>query len=78
MVQQCLVALTIHSMWKSMSLPEESEDNMPAHDAYIESRSTLINKLVEFSIGTQSNTSEEVQRVVRTPPFPSLHITLTQ
>ena len=46
-----------------MSLPEETEDNMPSHDAYIESRSTLINKLVEFSIGTQSNTSEEVQRV---------------
>ena len=63
MVQQCLVALTIHSMWKSMSLPDETEDNMPAHDAYIETRSTLINKLVEFSIGTQSTTYEEVQRV---------------
>lgn len=64
MVQQCLTTLTVHFMWKSRTLPPEPEDdNTPLHDAYIESRSTLIKKLVEFAVGTQSNTSEEVQRV---------------
>lgn len=77
MVQHCLIILTVHAMWKSVGIPEEPEEETPLHDAYIEQRESLIKKLVEFAVGTQSNTSEEVQRVVR-PHLLNLHTLFTE
>lgn len=69
MVDRALQLLTLHIMWKARSLPaaaELSADEIQFRDKLKEERESLLEKLVEFAVGTQSNTVEGVRRAVRT------------
>ena len=68
MVDRALQLLTLHIMWKARSLPaaaELSPDEVQFRDKLKEERESLLEKLVEFAVGTQSNTVEGVRRAVR-------------
>ena len=68
MVDRALQLLTLHIMWKARSLPaslELSSEEMQLRDKLKEERESLLEKLVEFAVGTQSNTVEGVRRAVR-------------
>ncbi|KAI0672301.1 hypothetical protein C8Q78DRAFT_1026321 [Trametes maxima] len=65
MVDRALQVLTLHVMWKARGLPagaELSPDEMQFRDKLGEERGSLLEKLVEFAVGTQSNTVEGVRR----------------
>ncbi|KAI0634280.1 hypothetical protein C8Q77DRAFT_1110838 [Trametes polyzona] len=65
MVDRALQVLTLHIMWKARSLPAEAElspEEMQLRDKLKEERDSLLEKLVEFAVGTQSNTIEGVRR----------------
>ena len=67
MVDRALQLLTLHIMWKARSLPaspELSPEEMQLRDKLKEERESLLEKLVEFAVGTQSNTVEGVRRAV--------------
>lgn len=67
MVDRALHVLTLHVMWKARSLPaslELSPEEMQLRDKLKEERESLLEKLVEFAVGTQSNTVEGVRRAV--------------
>ena len=73
MLQQCIQLLTLHIMWKSKRilsgagadpLPEEVNDR----DNLFNQRGALLEKLVEYAVGTQvqgNGIVEGVKRVVR-------------
>lgn len=72
MVDRALQLLTLHIMWKARSLPaaaELSPDEIQFRDKLKEERESLLEKLVEFAVGTQSNTVEGVRRAVRRIQF---------
>ncbi|OCH94580.1 hypothetical protein OBBRIDRAFT_747233 [Obba rivulosa] len=66
MIDRALHLLTLHIMWKARGLitadgelsPEESR----FHEKLREQRESLLEKLLEFVVGTQSNTVEGVRR----------------
>ncbi|XP_006455307.1 hypothetical protein AGABI2DRAFT_121237 [Agaricus bisporus var. bisporus H97] len=68
MVEQALHVLTLHIIWKSKDLPkpqpgqEPTADEEKYRDALKQQRDSLVEKLSEFAIGTQSNTAEGVKR----------------
>ncbi|KAI0772878.1 hypothetical protein BD413DRAFT_622407 [Trametes elegans] len=65
MVDRALQLLTLHIMWKARGLPagtELSPDEIQFRDNLKEERNSLLEKLVEFAVGTQSNTVEGVRR----------------
>lgn len=70
MVEQALHVLTLHIIWKSKDLPkpqpgqEPTADEEKYRDALKQQRDSLVEKLSEFAIGTQSNTAEGVKRAV--------------
>ena len=67
MVDRALQLLTLHIIWKARSLPaspELSPEEMQLRDKLKEERESLLEKLVEFAVGTQSNTVEGVRRAV--------------
>jgi cohesin complex subunit SA-1/2 len=66
MVEQGLTLLTLHIFWKARRFPDEPGE-ADARAAFVEQRQMLLDKLVEFSVGTQSNTADGVRRVVRAP-----------
>ena len=68
MVDRAVQLLTLHIMWKARSLPaaaELSPDEIQFRDKLKDERASLLEKLVEFAVGTQSNTVEGVRRAVR-------------
>lgn len=56
-----------HVLWKTKGLPKE-DDPTPEEVRYTEvmkeQRESLLEKLVEYAVGTQSNTVEGVKRAV--------------
>lgn len=68
MIEQGLQVLGLHIMWKTRNLPD-AKDATPDDEKYIETlreqRDSLLEKLVEYTVGTQSNTAEAVKRAVR-------------
>ncbi|CAK5263770.1 unnamed protein product, partial [Mycena citricolor] len=65
MITQALEVLTKHLLWKTKKLrPEDdmSEEAAAYREKLQEQRDMFLEKLVEYSVGTQSNTSEAVQR----------------
>ncbi|KAI0698963.1 hypothetical protein C8T65DRAFT_719862 [Cerioporus squamosus] len=65
MVDRALQLLTLHIMWKARSLPaaaELSPEELQFRDKLKDERESLLEKLVEFAVGTQSNTVEGVRR----------------
>ena len=67
MVSETLDLLAMHVIWKTKSLPSQggrTPDERKAGQALLEQRTALVQKLIEFAVGTQSNTAEAVKRVV--------------
>ncbi|KAK7019893.1 SCD domain-containing protein [Favolaschia claudopus] len=70
MISQSLQLLTVHVFWKATRLrivdPEDENEEAPEQaeilDKVKEQRDSLLEKLVEFAVGTQSNTAEAVTR----------------
>ena len=65
MVDRALQLLTLHIMWKARGLPAGAEltpEELQSRDKLKEERESLLEKLVEFAVGTQSNS---VRRAVR-------------
>lgn len=65
MVEKTLHALTLYTIWKArpfmmggVAFADQSRES------YREQRDSLVEKLTEFAIGTQSNPTETVKRVV--------------
>ena len=68
MIVQTLRLLTVHIMWKARRLPVEpqpSPDEIRLKETFLEQRESLLEKLVEYAVGTQSNTVDSVRRAVR-------------
>lgn len=71
MVSETLNLLTMHIIWKTKSLPSpgsRTPDGKKAVQTFLEQRTALVQKLIEFAVGTQSNTTEAVKRVVNFLP----------
>lgn len=67
MISETLNLLTMHIIWKTKSLPSQgnsTSDERGAVQNLLEQRMILVQKLIEFAVGTQSNTVEAVKRVV--------------
>ncbi|KAH7883079.1 hypothetical protein F5I97DRAFT_1979019 [Phlebopus sp. FC_14] len=65
MIEQCLHLLSLHIIWKARSLPDAkdtSPDSEKLRDTLCEQRDSLLEKLVEYAVGTQSNPVEGVKR----------------
>ena len=68
MVDQALSVLSLYIIWKARGLTntaEPSADEARLRERLKECRDALLEKLLEFAIGTQSNTSDGVKRAVR-------------
>lgn len=68
MIEQALNVLMLHVLWKTKGLPPEAEptpEDIRYKEILLEQRESLLEKLVEYAIGTQSNTVEGVRRAVR-------------
>lgn len=68
MVDRALQVLTLHIIWKARNLTatagEFSPEEQRSREKLLEQREVLLEKLLEFAIGTQSNTAEGVRRAV--------------
>jgi len=70
MVEQALHVLALHVIWKTKDMPrtqpakEFTPDEEKVRDVVKQQRNSLLEKLVEFAIGTQSNTTEGVKHAV--------------
>lgn len=67
MISETLNLLTMHIIWKTKSLPSQGSrtpDDKRAAQTLLEQRTALVQKSIEFAVGTQSNTAEAVKRVV--------------
>jgi cohesin complex subunit SA-1/2 len=67
MIEQGLQVLGLHIMWKTRSLPDAKEattEDEKYMETLREQRDSLLEKLVEYAVGTQSNTAEAVKRTV--------------
>lgn len=68
MVEQALHVLTLHIIWKAKCLihcTEQTAADIRLKDSLLGQRQALIEKLVEYAVGTQSNTADSVRRAVR-------------
>ena len=75
MIEQALHVLTLHIIWKSKGLTVDNDptpEEVRYKETLVEERDTLLEKLVEYAVGTQSNTVEGVKRAVRFPLFACL------
>jgi cohesin complex subunit SA-1/2 len=69
MVEQALQVLTLHIIWKAGALTADAEPNaedIRLKESLLSQREALLEKLVEYAIGTQSNTVDTVRRAVST------------
>lgn len=67
MVSETLNLLAMHIIWKTKTLPSQGShtpDNKNTVQTLLEQRTAFVQKLIEFTVGTQSNTVEAVKRVV--------------
>ncbi|KAH8990784.1 hypothetical protein EDB92DRAFT_1935195 [Lactarius akahatsu] len=65
MIDQALNVLTLHVIWKARRLPTEvqpSPDDTRLRESFLEQRETLLKRLVEYAVGSQSNTTDGVRR----------------
>lgn len=75
MIDQTLQVLYLHVLWKARALTnpkEPSADELAFREKVKGQRDSLLEKLLEFAVGTQSNTAEGVRRAVRI--ISSLHV----
>lgn len=65
MIEQALHVLTLHIIWKSKGLTVDNDptpEEVRYKETLVEERDSLLEKLVEYAVGTQSNTVEGVKR----------------
>ncbi|TFK29563.1 hypothetical protein FA15DRAFT_632012 [Coprinopsis marcescibilis] len=64
MVEQALNVLTLHLFWKAKGLlvTRDSPEDVRLREVLVEERESLIDKLKEYAVGSQSNTAEGVKR----------------
>ncbi|KDR77313.1 hypothetical protein GALMADRAFT_267467 [Galerina marginata CBS 339.88] len=65
MIEQALHVLMLHILWKTKGLTAEADptpEDIRDKEALKEQRECLLEKLIEYAIGTQSNTVEGVKR----------------
>jgi len=68
MVEEILRLLTLHIAWKSRHLsrdPEPTEEDIKYRDTLGEQRDSVIEKVTEFAVGSDTKPSEGVKRAVR-------------
>jgi cohesin complex subunit SA-1/2 len=69
MVEQALNVLGLQIIWKAHGLTSETEllsEETLFREKLKEQRESLLDKLTEYAVGTQSNTVEGVKRAVST------------
>ena len=67
MIEHALNVLNLHIIWKARgltSVADPSADDVQYRDSLKEQRESLMEKLVEYAVGSQSNTAEGVKRTV--------------
>lgn len=67
MISQALNLLGLHILWKARGLTAETEpspEESRFRETLEEQRESLLEKLTEYAVGTQSNTAEGVKRAV--------------
>jgi cohesin complex subunit SA-1/2 len=67
MIEHALSVLNLHIIWKARGLTsaaDPSADEIQYRDSLKEQRESLMEKLVEYAVGSQSNTAEGVKRTV--------------
>ena len=70
MIDQALNLLTLHVIWKARRLSTEvqaSPDDGRLKESFQEQREALLKRLVEYAVGSQSNTTDGVRRAVSAP-----------
>ena len=68
MIDHALHLLTLYILWKARGLThaaEPSSEEARLREKLTDCRESLLEKLLEFAIGTQSNTADGVKRAVR-------------
>ena len=65
MVDRALHLLTLHIIWKARNLVHLATEGESFRETLREQRDSLLEKLVEYAIGTQSNTLLSVKQAVR-------------
>lgn len=73
MVERAMHFLMLHVIWKARHFMNnrDAQDAEALQESVREQRDALLEKLVEYALGTQSNTLLEVRRAVRLS-FPPL------
>lgn len=69
MIDRALNILTMHIYWKTQRLTTDAEPDPEAKRVLAEQRDSLLEKLTEYAVGTQSNTVEGIKRAVSGKPF---------
>lgn len=67
MIEQALNVLNLHIIWKARGLTsaaDPSADEIQHRESLREQREYFLEKLIEYAVGTQSNTAEGVKRAV--------------
>lgn len=67
MIEQALTVLNLHIIWTARGLStaaEPSADEIKHRESLRDQRDALLEKLIEYAVGTQSNTAEGVKRMV--------------
>jgi len=68
MIDQAIHLLSLHIIWKARLLTAVAEPAQEAaqfKETLREQRESLLEKLIEYAVGTQSNTVDRVKRAVR-------------
>lgn len=67
MIEHALNVLNLHIIWKARgltSVTDPSPEETQHRESLKEQRESFLEKLIEYAVGTQSNTSEGVKRTV--------------
>lgn len=67
MIEHALNVLNLHVIWKARgltSVADPSPEEIQHRESLKEQREYFLEKLVEYAVGTQSNTAEGVKRTV--------------
>jgi hypothetical protein len=68
MVENAINILFRHVLWRTADAQSKGPDvGSKDVDGVVELRASLLEKLLEFAVGTSSNTRETVKRTVRSP-----------
>ena len=68
MIDECLRLLTLHLAWKARGLSLDAEPNekdIRYRETLEEQRASVVEKLTEFAVGSDSRPCEGVKRAVR-------------